>query len=69
MTLRWDVDDNFVDEGVIIGRRGETVQRLCKEYGVIISVRDERAYIWGEKIHCEDAKDAILSIIFAELSE
>ena len=59
-----DVDESFFR--CIIGRGGETVQRLEKEHDVAISLADGKAYIFGEKDRADAARNAIISVISEE---
>ena len=69
VTLRWDLGEGFAD-GTIFGSGEDRIQRLCKEYGVEISLKKGgKVYIWGEKSHSEAARDKIIAIIFSELEK
>jgi len=64
-TLSFDVEKRF--ERKIIGRGGETVRRLCKEYGVKIGLsKDGKVRISGTIDNAKAARDAIISIISQE---
>ena len=60
-TLALDVDERFI--GRILGRKGEKLRRLQKDFGVEIVLEDGVAYISGMKGRTEAAKDAIFSIM------
>jgi len=61
-TLSFDVEKRF--ERKIIGRGGETIRRLRKEYGVKIGLsKDGKVHISGSIDNAEAARDAIISII------
>lgn len=49
--------------GKIIGRRGETICRLRKDYGVTIDLKEGKVYIWGMKSRAETARNAIRAIL------
>ena len=64
-----DLDERLVAR--MIGRGGETVERIRKEYGVVIYIEKmnqggmgrKKVYILGEKGRTKAAKDDIISII------
>ncbi len=64
-----DLDDHFVRR--IIGHGGETVERINKEYDVVIHFEPknqgrngrQKVYIFGAKDRTKAAKDTIISVI------
>ena len=60
-TLSFPLQDRFVIR--VRGRNGETVRRLQKEFGVLVSLDDGKVFIAGMKDRIEAAREAINCII------
>lgn len=60
-TLSFPLQERFVAR--VRGRKGETVRRLQKEFGVLVSLDDGKVFIAGMKDRTEAAREAINCII------